>query len=269
MSLFFCPPFLITCRFSQVKKMIFGSNMMQKIGLILRTHSAPVLRYLALVAASILPLAAFAQEAPHVRFITSAGEIVIELYPDKAPKTVDNFIGYVKSGHYSGTIFHRVIGRFIIQGGGLDRNMIEKPTRAPVSLEANNGLRNDRGTIAMARRIDPNSATAQFFINLVDNPTLNSPKPDGYGYAVFGRVVSGMDVVDRIGAVATKYVGPFGDVPVNPITITSIILDKQSVQTREPSLSGAPSVGKPGQVSGKAVGAKPATAGDSFPGVRQ
>ena len=158
---------------------------------------------------------------PKVKFVTTDGDFVVELYPDKAPKTVANFLQYVNDKHYDGTVFHRVIDGFMIQGGGMDANLNEKPTRAPISLEASNGLKNDRGTIAMARTGNPNSATSQFFINVVNNDMLNAPKPDGHGYAVFGKVVKGMDVVDKIRAVATGNRGMHQNVPTTPVTILS------------------------------------------------
>jgi peptidyl-prolyl cis-trans isomerase A (cyclophilin A) len=150
---------------------------------------------------------------------TSKGDITLELYADKAPATVANFLAYVDSGHYKGTIFHRVIPNFMIQGGGMTADMAEKSTRAPVRNEAGNGLKNDRGTIAMARTSDPDSATAQFFINVVNNGGLNRPSPDGYGYCVFGRVTAGLDVVDAIRAVPTGDRGPHQNVPLEPVTI--------------------------------------------------
>jgi cyclophilin family peptidyl-prolyl cis-trans isomerase len=154
---------------------------------------------------------------PKVALDTSKGTIVIELYPDKAPKTVDNFLKYVKDGHFNNTIFHRVIAGFMIQGGGMGTDMKQKSTRPPIPNEADNGLTNDRGTVAMARTSDPNSASAQFFINVVDNAFLNfkSKSPQGWGYAVFGKVVQGMDVADAIAAVKT---GP-NDVPVEQVVI--------------------------------------------------
>jgi cyclophilin family peptidyl-prolyl cis-trans isomerase len=160
---------------------------------------------------------------PRVELRTNRGTIVIELYADKAPKTVANFLRYVKDGHYNGTIFHRVIPGFMIQGGGLDREMREKPTRAPIENEAANGLKNDHGAIAMARRPDPHSASAQFFINVKNNAFLNfrEPTPQGYGYAVFGKVVSGMDVVERIAKVPTGDAGRHQDVPREPVIIES------------------------------------------------
>ena len=161
--------------------------------------------------------------AQKVKLVTTMGDIVIELDAAKAPKTVDNFLQYVKSGHYDGTIFHRVIGNFMIQGGGMTADMAQKPTRAPIPLESRNGLTNLRGSVAMARTNDPNSASAQFFINVKDNDFLDAAKArDGNGYAVFGKVVSGMDVVDKIKAVPT---GP-GDVPLQPVVIESATVEK-------------------------------------------
>jgi peptidyl-prolyl cis-trans isomerase A (cyclophilin A) len=158
--------------------------------------------------------------AQKVRLATSAGDIVLELDAAKAPKTVANFLRYVHEGHYDGTIFHRVIDGFMIQGGGMTPALAEKPTHAPIALEARNGLRNLRGTVAMARTADPDSATAQFFINLADNAFLDAANArDGNGYAVFGRVVQGMDVVDRIRSVPTKDVGAYQNVPVTPVII--------------------------------------------------
>lgn len=164
--------------------------------------------------------------APKVKLATSMGDIVLELNPDKAPKTVENFLQYVKDKHYDGTIFHRVIDGFMIQGGGFNEQMSQKPVRSPIPLESSNGLKNDRGSIAMARTNVPNSATAQFFINIVNNNNLNAPLPDGHGYAVFGRVISGMDTVDKIRSVATGNRGPHGNVPQTPILINSATLEK-------------------------------------------
>jgi peptidyl-prolyl cis-trans isomerase A (cyclophilin A) len=165
--------------------------------------------------------------AQKVRLATSMGDIVLELDAAKAPKTVDNFVQYVKAGHYDGTIFHRVIDGFMIQGGGMTADMKEKPTRAPIPLESRNGLNNDRGTVAMARTMDPNSATAQFFINVADNAFLDQPNArDGNGYAVFGRVVQGMDVVDKIKGVSTANNGPHQNVPTQPVTIKKASLEK-------------------------------------------
>jgi peptidyl-prolyl cis-trans isomerase A (cyclophilin A)/peptidyl-prolyl cis-trans isomerase B (cyclophilin B) len=171
-------------------------------------------------------LASFAAGAanPRVELKTSMGTVVVELDPDKAPLTVDNFLQYVKDRHYDGTAFHRVIPGFMVQGGGYGPDFSEKPTRKPVRNEASNGLRNDVGTIAMARTNDPHSATAQFFINVANNESLNFryPTQEGYGYCVFGKVVKGMDVVNRIVKVPTG-TGPGGhrDVPVKPVIIES------------------------------------------------
>jgi len=166
-------------------------------------------------------------QAQKVKLATSAGDIVIELDAAKAPKTVDNFLQYVKSGHYDGTVFHRVISSFMIQGGGMTADLKEKPTRAPIGLESKNGLANVRGSVAMARTNNPNSATAQFFINVKDNDGLNAANsPDGNGYAVFGKVVSGMDVVDKIRDVPTGNKGPYSDVPNTPVTINKATVEK-------------------------------------------
>jgi len=179
--------------------------------------------WLPLLAAAIIGLSAGLAHAQKVKLATSAGDIVVELNAAKAPKTVENFVQYVKAGHYDGTVFHRVINNFMIQGGGMTADLKEKPTRAPIPLESRNGLNNDRGTIAMARTPDPNSATAQFFINVKDNDFLNAARAqDGQGYAVFGKVILGMDVVDKIRAVPTAP----GDVPVTPVTIKKATLEK-------------------------------------------
>lgn len=158
-----------------------------------------------------------------VNLNTNYGLIVLELDEAKAPKTVANFVEYVQSGHYNGTIFHRVMGDFMIQGGGFEAGLKQKPTRDPIANEAANGLRNDRYTVAMARTSVPDSATSQFFINVVDNNFLNytSPTPQGYGYAVFGRVVEGTDVVDQIKAVETTMQGMHQNVPVKDVVILS------------------------------------------------
>ncbi len=153
---------------------------------------------------------------------TNYGEIILELYPDKAPVSVDNFLNYVESGFYNNTIFHRVIDGFMIQGGGFDTMLREKQTgNLPIPNEATNGLKNKRGTIAYARMSDPNSATSQFFINLVDNPHLDHKDntPEGFGYAVFGRVIKGMNVVDHIGSVRTTTKNGMDDVPVENVVI--------------------------------------------------
>jgi peptidyl-prolyl cis-trans isomerase A (cyclophilin A) len=213
---------------------------------------------IAIAAIGSLPDAAFAVAAPRVKFTTTEGDFVIEVYPDKAPKTVENFLKYVKDKHYDGTVFHRVISNFMVQGGGYDTGYAERKTRPPVAHEgrealARGGLKNVIGSVAMARTGDPNSATAQFFINVKDNeflnPTVippgdpvpkfeyqgkvyeNTPRaqlvnaPQLYGYTVFGKVVSGMEVVDKIKAVPTGAGGPFPtDVPKTPVIIKSAVL---------------------------------------------
>jgi peptidyl-prolyl cis-trans isomerase B (cyclophilin B) len=163
-----------------------------------------------------------------VNMETSAGSIRLELDSDKAPKSVENFVAYAKAGHYDGTIFHRVIPGFMIQGGGFDTDMKQKSTQAPIENEADNGLKNDNGTIAMARTNDPHSATAQFFINVKDNDFLNhtSPSPQGWGYAVFGKVVDGMDVVKTIEQVPTGNRGGHGDVPRENVVIEKVTVEK-------------------------------------------
>ncbi|GJL75318.1 peptidylprolyl isomerase [Nitrosomonas sp.] len=162
---------------------------------------------------------------PQVLIKTNQGTVTLELYPEKAPKTVENFLHYVEDGFYKNTIFHRVIPNFMIQGGGFDTSFNQKPTRAPVENEANNGLKNEVGTIAMARTSDPHSATAQFFINVANNAFLNftAPHPRGYGYTVFGKVIDGMEIVHQIAKTPTGSGGPFpGDVPRNMIIIEDI-----------------------------------------------
>ena len=182
-------------------------------------------RLVAILVAALVCVPAWAQQK--VKLATSMGDIVIELEHDKTPKTVDNFVQYVKAGHYDGTIFHRVIENFMIQGGGMKPDMSEKATRAPIPLESRTGLANLRGTVAMARTMDPNSATAQFFINLKDNAFLDQPNSqDGNGYAVFGKVVSGMDVVDKIKAVPVGNKGGHQNVPATPVTIKKATLEK-------------------------------------------
>ena len=173
---------------------------------------------LLLAAALISP--AFA--APTVEIQTTQGKIVVELDSARAPKTTSNFLSYAKDGFYDGTIFHRVIPGFMIQGGGFDKAMTEKPTRTALENEAKNGLKNQRGTIAMARRGDPHSATAQFFINHRDNSRLDFPAHDGWGYAVFGKVVQGMETVDKIAGVKTGPRPPFQDVPLEPVVILAV-----------------------------------------------
>ncbi len=176
-----------------------------------------------LLGATVLGSPAVAADNPKAVMRTNMGEIQLELFAEQAPKTVDNFIAYAESGFYNGTIFHRVISHFMIQGGGFTADMEKKATREPIANEADNGLSNKRGTIAMARTSDPNSATAQFFINVQDNMNLDySGQSGGAGYAVFGRVTSGMDVVDKIRFVPTHTVGPYADVPVEPVVIEEV-----------------------------------------------
>ena len=184
-----------------------------------------ILRFAAAVALSLASAVALAGTAVQIK--TSLGPITLELADAQAPQSVANFLAYARDGFYNGTIFHRVIDGFMIQGGGFTTDFQQKPTRAPVPNEANNGLKNLRGTVAMARTNDPNSATAQFFINVKDNPSLDhrSPTPQGWGYTVFGKVVSGMDTVDKIRQVSTGPGGPggrFSDVPVTPVIIESV-----------------------------------------------
>ncbi len=178
------------------------------------------------LAAMFLVATAQAQTAPKVKIATSMGDIVVQLDPAKAPKSVENFLAYVNDKHYDGTVFHRVIDGFMIQGGGFTADMVQKPTKPPIPLEASNGLKNDTYTIAMARTSNPNSATSQFFINVKDNAMLNAPNPDGHGYTVFGKVVEGTAVVDKIKAVATGNKGGHQNVPNTPITITSATVVK-------------------------------------------
>jgi peptidyl-prolyl cis-trans isomerase A (cyclophilin A)/peptidyl-prolyl cis-trans isomerase B (cyclophilin B) len=185
--------------------------------------------FIHLVAAFSLTTAvhsAQAADAPQVTLKTNMGDIVLELYPEKAPKTVANFLQYAKNGHYNGTIFHRVIGSFMIQGGGFDKDMKQKPTNSTVENEARNGLKNEAYTVAMARTAAPHSASAQFFINVKDNSFLDYPGQDGWGYAVFGKVVKGMDVVNKIKGVETNNSGMHQNVPVKPIVIESVSVGK-------------------------------------------
>ena len=187
----------------------------------------PKLRFFLLAAflASSLCLSAPLWAAnPLVTVETNRGDFVVELYPEKAPKTVANFMQYVDSGYYKETIFHRVINRFMIQGGGFNADMTEKPSLAPIVNEAANGLKNEPGTLAMARTSDPDSATSQFFINLENNVPLNyqGNDPELIGYCVFGRVLKGMDVVREIGASPTMNVGPYYDVPKSTVRILAI-----------------------------------------------
>lgn len=180
------------------------------------------MRYLLTTLLLLLNTASWAADAPRVILETNKGNIVLELYPDKAPKTVANFLQYVQEGYYTNTIFHRVINGFMIQGGGFSPKYERKTTRAPIINEADNGLKNDKGSIAMARTADPHSASAQFFINVADNEFLNfkAKNPRGWGYAVFGKVVQGMDVVDTIKRIPTVAAGPFRqDVPRDTVII--------------------------------------------------
>ena len=175
---------------------------------------------------------AFAEDNnPRVRMSTTSGDIVLELNAAQAPNSVKNFLSYVESGFYNGTIFHRVISNFMIQGGGFTKDFKKKPVNAPIKNEADNGLQNSRGSIAMARTGDPHSATGQFFINVVDNHFLDhrSKTSRGWGYAVFGKVIEGMDVVDKIRKEKTKSGGPFPkDVPQNTVEIKSVTLEKMN-----------------------------------------
>ena len=182
------------------------------------TH--PMSRILALFAGGLLSLAVVA--APTVEIQTNTGKIVIELDAEKAPKTVQNFVQYVNEGFYNGTVFHRVIPDFMIQGGGFTVEMEQKAAPRKVENEGRNGLKNDRGTIAMARTADPHSASSQFFINHRDNAALNYPSPDGAGYTVFGKVTQGMDVVDKIAKVATGNRSMHQNVPLEPVVIQSV-----------------------------------------------
>ena len=195
------------------------------------------MRYL--IAAAAL-LASFGAPAanPQVELKTSLGIVVVELYPDKAPLTVENFLQYAKGGFYEGTLFHRVIPGFMIQGGGFTKEFVQKPTRAPIKNEADNGLRNEPGTLAMARTRDPHSATAQFFINVADNPSLNFrfPTIEGYGYCVFGKVIKGMDVVNRIVKTPT---GP-GPAPHTNVPVTPVIIESAKIMNGEKPASKRP-----------------------------
>ena len=179
------------------------------------------LKHLFILTLAAVPGGALAAD-PQVDIKTNLGTIRLELYPAKAPKSVANFLQYAKDGHFNGTIFHRVIPNFMIQGGGFDKSMKQKDTRAPIENEAKNGLKNDLGTIAMARTNQPHSASAQWFINLKNNDFLNYPGQDGWGYAVFGKVVSGMDVVNKIAKVPTGSSGMHQDVPRDPVIIESV-----------------------------------------------
>lgn len=177
-----------------------------------------------LLSLSLAMLSTMAWALPNVEIMTNHGAIVVELDAEKAPKTVENFVQYAKEGFYNGTIFHRVIRGFMIQGGGFTPDLTQKKTRDAIGIESANGLKNLRGTIAMARTSDPNSATSQFFINLVDNQRLDytSSTLNGYGYAVFGKVISGMDVVDKIAEQKTTYKGQYQDVPSENVVIQKV-----------------------------------------------
>ncbi|MEQ1597470.1 MAG: peptidylprolyl isomerase [Casimicrobium sp.] len=187
-----------------------------------------ITRVLAALVSTLLLASAFAQDKPRVDIKTSMGNIVLELESSAAPATVANFLEYVKSGQYDGTIFHRVIKGFMVQGGGFSADMNEKSTRAPIQNEAEKalkaGLKNDRGTIAMARRGEPHSATAQFFINHANNDRLNFPSFDGWGYVAFGKVVSGIEVIDKMAEVAVASRGGHQNVPQAPIVIEKVTL---------------------------------------------
>ena len=184
-------------------------------------------RLVPLLAAATLVAMSLPALAQKVRLATSAGDIVLQLEAEKTPKTAANFLQYVRDGHYDGTIFHRVIDNFMIQGGGMTPDLKEKPTLSPIPLESKNGLSNQRGTVAMARTMVPDSATAQFFVNLRDNAFLDAANArDGHGYAVFGRVVEGMDVVDKIRKVPTQASGMHANLPATPVTIRKATVEK-------------------------------------------
>ncbi|MEO7851592.1 MAG: peptidylprolyl isomerase [Rubrivivax sp.] len=190
------------------------------------SRSSVSVRWLAALAAPLCMSLSSPALAQKVKLDTSLGGVVIELDAARAPKTVANFLSYVNAGHYDGTVFHRVIPGFMVQGGGMDAQMQERSTKAPIALESRNGLGNARGSVAMARTAAPDSATAQFFVNLKDNSFLDAANArDGNGYAVFGKVISGMDVVDKIAAVPTDSKGPHQNVPVKPV-----LIDKASVE---------------------------------------
>jgi len=182
-----------------------------------------------LLLCGFLSSGAYAAPNPQVEFTTNLGSFVVELYPDKAPVTVENFLRYVNDGFYQGTIFHRVIPGFVVQGGGFTKEYQQKPTREPIKIEAANGLKNETATLAMARTSDPNSATSQFFINLTNNSFLDhrAPTPREYGYTVFGRVVKGMDVVQKIAAIPT---GPAGPLPAE-VPKQTVIVEATKVLT--------------------------------------
>jgi cyclophilin family peptidyl-prolyl cis-trans isomerase len=188
------------------------------------THSRKFIQLLIALSLSLSVLNCFA--GTQVLFKTTKGDFVIELDDEKAPKTVENFIGYVKSNFYSDTIFHRVLNGFMVQGGGFTKDMQQKKPRTPIEIESQNGLKNYKYTIAMARTSDPNSATSQFFINVKDNAMLDYPSRDGFGYTVFGTVISGMATIDEIKFSPTTIRNGMSDVPVDPITIISATIKK-------------------------------------------
>jgi len=192
-------------------------------------------RFIALLIALLAPLPALAQPTstllPHVKFETSLGNIVVEVDTVRAPLTAENFLRYVRDGAYDGTVFHRVIANFVIQGGGYDEHLAARPARAPIPNESGNGLSNTRGTLGLAREDSPHSGTSQFYINLVDTPKLD-PLPSRWGYAVFGRVIEGMEVVDKIGYLRTETVAAFGpDVPVERPVLRRAYVLEDSVMT--------------------------------------
>jgi peptidyl-prolyl cis-trans isomerase B (cyclophilin B) len=214
-----------------------------------------------LLATSLAAIGAEDSARPRVKLSTTKGEIVIELFPQAAPKTVANFLQYVNDGFYNGTIFHRVIKNFMIQGGGVTEDMTQKPTREPIINEADNGRTNLPGTVAMARKMDPNSATAQFFINVKDNAALNfrNKDPQGWGYCVFGRVVSGMDVVKEIENTPTGMKDGVPDVPQTPVVITKVSVVGGSPAAK-PS---APKTPKTKEANAAPSAAKATTASDT------
>ena len=191
-----------------------------------KPHFSDLIRWMSVAVTAVLLLGTAQVQAQTVKLTTSQGDIRIALNAEKAPMSVANFVQYVKAGHYNGLIFHRVIENFMVQGGGFTEKMDQRPTKSPIPLEASNGLQNVRGSVAMARTGEPNSATSQFFINTVDNAFLDAANSrDGNGYAVFGQVIEGMDVVDKIRALPTTTVNGQQNVPVTPILITKAIVE--------------------------------------------
>ena len=186
----------------------------------------------ALAAGPATKAAVPASPTPQVEIKTTMGDIVVELDREKAPKSVENFLGYVKSGFYKGTIIHRVIDGFMIQGGGFDEKLVQKKTNKPVPIESQNGLTNVTYSLAMARTGDPNSATSQFFINVADNEALNYPGRDGFGYTVFGKVIQGQEVVDKIKGVLVDDKGIFQNIPVIPVVVKSATILKTPIQPK-------------------------------------